>query len=84
MKPTEIKNALSHSADVVSYSKGVYTAKKSYFWGFTQDGSSFADKIVNMIPNAVMLDYGNHYHGFVGGAKTGGPKDSYFYVKFTV
>jgi len=84
MTTKEIKEKIQHSADVVSFSKGVFTAKKSYFWGITNDGSGFADKIVSLIPGARMIEYGNHYHDFVGGAKTGGSKDSYFYVQFEV
>ena len=80
----EIKALISHVADRVSFSKGIYTAKKSYYWGLTKDGSDFANKVMSLIPNAEQIDYGKHYHGFVGGAKTCSEKDSYFYVKFKV
>ena len=85
MTTKEIKALISHVADRVSFSKGIFTAKKTYYWGVTQSGEVFADKVIRLLaPHAEMIDYGNHFHGFVGGAKTGSGKDSYFYVTFKV
>ena len=69
----------------LSVRKGIYTAKRSYFWGVTNSGESFAQNVMSTLkPLPVSLvDFGNHYHSFVGSARTGSRQDSYFWVKFT-
>ncbi len=84
MTTKQIRQTLENTIDTLSFRNGTYTAKKSYFWGVAQDGSKLADSIQKHLPKAEILDYGNHYHGFVGGARPGSSKDSYFYCKFTV
>ena len=82
MTTKQIKESIGNIATTLSSRGGVFTAKKSYFWGFSNDGSALADKIKNLIPGAEIVDYGNHFHGFVGGAKPGSPRDSYYWVQF--
>lgn len=82
MTTKEVKEAIGATADVLSVRHGVFTAKKSYYWGFTDDGGKYADKIKKLIPEAEVVDYGNHWHPFRGGAKPGSSRDSYFYCKF--
>ena len=82
MKTNQVREAIGHITNTLSSRGGVFTAKKSYFWGFTNDGSALADKIKNLVPGAEIVDFGNHFHGFVGGAKPGSPQDSYYWVKF--
>jgi hypothetical protein len=82
MKTKDIKVRLNDQVDVVSFRDGIFTVKKSYYWGVSKDGSNLADMVKKFIPEATILDYGNHYHGFVGGAKSGSPQDSYWWVKF--
>ena len=82
MSTKQVREVVSNVADTLSVRQGVFTVKKSYYWGVTQGGSALADKIKSLLPEAFILDYGNHYHGFVGGAKSGSSKDSYFWVKF--
>jgi len=82
MKIKDIKEKLGHKVDVLSFRQGVFTAKKSYYFGITKDGKNLADKIQELLPKAMIFDYGNHYHGFVGGARPGSSKSSYWWVKF--
>lgn len=77
-----IKLALCGVFDTFSFRKGEYMIKKSYYWGITSDGSTLANKVKKIIPEAEVIDYGNHWHPFVGGAKCGSPQDSYLYCKF--
>ena len=84
MSTKDIKRHLEQLFDTISCRDGVYTIKKSYYWGFTEDGSALADKVKKKLPSADILDYGNHWHPFVGGAKPGSPQDSYHYCKFKV
>lgn len=83
MKATQIAEILSKR--LVSKSKGIFTVKNSYYWGMFSDGETkLADFIKSKLPNAQIIDKGNHYHDFVGGAKSGSAQDSYFWVKFTL
>lgn len=84
MNTKTVRSLLENSVDVLSFRNKVYTAKKSYYWGATQDGSAFRDKIQKLIPKARVVDYGNHWHSFVGGAKPGSSQDSYYYCKFEI
>jgi len=68
----------------VSKRLGVFMVKKSYFWGLSKSGEELWNKVKEKIPNATLVEYGNNYHDFVGGAKAGSPKDSYFWVKFKI
>ena len=71
-------------SDKISVRNGVYTIKKSYFYGFGKDGSELAKKVESKLDSAVVIDYGNHWHPFVGGAKPGSSKDSYYFCKFYI
>jgi hypothetical protein len=82
IKTKDIKLALCGTFDTFSLRNGEYTVKKSYYWGIDSDGSTLANKVKKIIPEAIVTDYGNHWHPFVGGAKAGSPKDSYLYCKF--
>jgi hypothetical protein len=64
--------------------KGVFTYWCSYYFrrGMTPD--SLVEKVKQTIPNAVITNYGDHYHNFVGTAKSGSSKDSYMWVNFTI
>ena len=84
MDTKQVKKALEMVSDKISVRNGVYTIKKSYFYGFGKDGSELAKKVESKLDNAVVIDYGNHWHPFVGGAKSGSSKDSYLYCKFYI
>ena len=80
----QIKQTLGRIFDTFSSKGGVYTIKKSYFYGFGKDGSALVDKVQQKLPQAVIVDYGNHWHPFVGGAKPGSTKDSFYFCKFKI
>ena len=82
MNTKRVREAIGEIINTLSSRGGVFTVKKSYYWGLSNDGSAFADKIKSRIPSAEIVDYGNHFHDFVGGAKPGSPRDSYYWVKF--
>ena len=84
MKFKDVKEKLNELVSTISLRSGVFTAKKSYFWGATKDGLVLADKIQSIIPEALIEDCGNHFHHFVGGAKPGSPQDSYLWCKFRI
>jgi hypothetical protein len=77
----EACHAVTHAS--VSCSKGIFTVKKSYFYG----GGKALDSLrwlVESIPDIKIVESGDHWHSFVGGAKAGTAKDSYVWVKFTI
>lgn len=84
MKLNEVREILNENFNTFSHREGIFTVKRSYYYGISQSGEKHADIVKNLIPNAEIVDYGNHYHGFVGGSKSGSPQDSYYYVKFKV
>ena len=80
----QIKEKLNHSFDTFSVREGIITVKKGYYWGVTKSGETYAEKVKEIIPEAKIVDFGNHFASFRGGAKAGSAQSSYFYVKFTV
>jgi hypothetical protein len=68
----------------VSKRKGQFRYWMSYYWGITASADKLVAKVKEKIPSAVITDSGNHFHGFVGSAKSGTAKDSYLWVTFTV
>lgn len=68
----------------VRKSKGQFMYWQSYYWGFTKSADKLVELVKSKIAGVVIADSGNHYHSFVGGAKSGSAKDSYLWVKFTV
>lgn len=77
MKIDEVREILNERFDSVNRKAGIFTAKKSYFYGISQSGEKEADIVKNLIPNAKIIDYGNHSNHSNGSY-------TYFYVKFTV
>ena len=67
----------------VSLHKGIFTVKKSYFYTNEMTTEGIFAEIQKKIPTAKLVDSGNHWHAFVGGAKSGSTQDSYMWVKFT-
>jgi hypothetical protein len=48
------------------------------------DPDKLAKLVKSKIPWARIIDTGDHWHAFVGGAKSGTSRDSYMYVKFEI
>lgn len=83
MTTSEIREVLQPYSSTFSVRKGIYTMKKSYYWGLTKSGEVLKNTVESLIPNAKVIDYGNHYADFHGGARPGTSQDSYFWVRFT-
>lgn len=69
--------------NVVSVSKGVYKIKRSYFSGGERLLNSMLER-VKKIDGIIVMDSGDHWHSFVGGAKAGSAQDSYVWITFTL
>ena len=84
MKTADLRNIFHSTADVISQKDGIVTIKKCYYWGVTKSGESYRDKVLELLPTATIVDFGNHFAPFRGGAKAGSPQSSYFWVKFRI
>jgi hypothetical protein len=84
MNAKQIAEKMDVSEEYVRKYKGQFRYHKSYYWGFNASEQPLVDKVKNVFPDAVITDSGNHFHPFVGGAKSGSAKDSFLWVTFTV
>ena len=82
MTTKEVQKLLDNT-DNVSKRKGQFKYWKSYFWRPIGGSEALAQKLQARIPNATITGHGEHYHDFVGSAKSGSSKDSYLWVTFT-
>ena len=83
MTLSEIKKALD--TNHVSRKKdGSYRYWVSYFYSNGLSSEKLVEAVKREIPNAVIIDNGDHWHDFVGGAKSGTARDSFMYVIFEV
>ena len=81
----EVAKMLGVSENSLRKYKGVFRWHKSYFYLYEKYGyNEMMNYILSKIPDAEIVDYGDHWHSFVGGAKGGSEKDSFFWVKFKV
>lgn len=76
------------NSDYLSQRNKVFTIKRSYYWGSLKSGDEYASNIQKKLEavgvHCRIEDSGNHFHGFVGGAKSGSAQDSYLWAKFVV
>lgn len=77
----QVKDMLS-GFNVVSKNKGTYKAKKSYFYTGGMTPEKLAEGIKKVFPDAEIINKGNQWRPFCGGAVAGGSKDSYMWVEF--
>ena len=84
MTTKQIAEQLGTELDNVRKYKGQYRYHRSYYWGVTSNADKLVELVRTKIPAARITDSGNHFHGFVGGAKSGSAKDSFLWVTFTV
>ena len=82
MKTKEIKDILGHAFDSVSKYKGVFTARKGFYYrhGHTEEMS--VDEVRSKLPEATIFDSGEIWKAFNGGALL--KNQSHWFVKFTV
>lgn len=82
-----IKENVSHDA-ITFHKDGTFTVKHSYFYRHGMTTRTIAEKAMAQMDaigiHATEVDSGDHFHAFVGGAKSGSAQDSYMWVKFTV
>jgi hypothetical protein len=83
MTATQMKsflNARGIHPDTLSFKKGVYTARHSYFWGITKSSQPFAEKY-ELIDGIKVTEHDNIFKAFRGEASVA--NQSHFLVRFT-
>jgi hypothetical protein len=82
MKTSEIAKLLE--TEHLSKYNGQFKYWRSYFYSHGMTPENLMSYVKSKIPNAVMIDSGDHFHDFVGGTKSGSSQDSYMWVTFTI
>ena len=80
MRNIDIKEKIG--ADTISKKNEVYTARKGYFYTMGKTSFDFVNRILNEFPNVKIIDSGDHYASFRGGASVA--NSSHWFVKFTL
>jgi len=68
--------------DQLIKSKGVFVYRSGYFYRHGQDTKTHVNKVLSTFPDAKIIDSGDHWAAFRGGASVA--KQSHFYVKFEI
>ena len=81
MKLKEIKKFIgADGADTISRKDGVITVRKGFYYQMGKTSEDFKNKVLKAFPDAKIIDFGEHYAMFRGGASVA--KGSHWYVKF--
>jgi hypothetical protein len=70
------------AADSTSLRNGVFTVRHGFFYRHGGSAESYAAQVIKAVPGAVLVDKGEHYAAFRGGASVA--NQSHWWVKFTV
>lgn len=68
--------------DEVTKYKGVFTARLGYFYTRGRTANDLVQKVLKSYPQANIVDSGNYWASFKGGASLA--KSSHWFVKFTL
>ena len=69
-------------ADALSKRQGIYTARDEYFYRHGKTEQDLVNKIKAVFPNANIIEAGDHWAPFRGGASVA--RSSHWFVKFTI
>lgn len=79
-KLEEMKSAIN--ADSISIRKGIYTARRGYFYSMGGSADKFAARVQAAFPSAHIIEKGDHWTPFNGGASLA--RSTHWFVKFTL
>ena len=80
IKLADIKYTLG--VDSISKRGDIITIRKGYFYTMGQCTQDLIDKVIKACPNAEIIDSGDYYTAFRGGAKLA--QSSHWFVKFII
>lgn len=78
----EVKNALWGKFDTFSKRDGVFTVRREFFYTRGTHAEDKVNEVLAAFPNAKILDSGEVWKPFRGGASTA--NSSHWFVKFTL
>lgn len=80
----ELKKILKNNGafDSVSFKKGVFTVRRSFFYRHGGSSQKLADLVKINLPMATIIDHGEVWKPFNGGASVA--QGSHWFVKFAV
>ena len=80
MKLSEIKAILN--ADTISKRNGIITARWGFFYRHGRDAYYYMNKVKELIKNAEIIDFGEHWAPFRSGESVA--NQSHWWVKFKI
>lgn len=80
MKTEEMRNKIM--ADTLSKKGDIYTARKGFFYSHGGSSEIFANRIKDRIPNVIIIDHGEQWKPFRGGASVA--QSTHWWVKFKI
>lgn len=81
MTTKDVREKLVGYVDTVSHKGGVFTVRRGFFYTHGNTAAKLANVIKTMIPTATIIDSGEVWKNFRGGAST--RDGSHWWVKFT-
>lgn len=75
---------LDNGFDFVKNKSKFIETGQSYYYTNGLTPEKLENRLKEVFPNATIIESGDHFHSFVGGAESGSAKDSYMYVRFTI
>lgn len=69
-------------ADSYSLKNGVFTLRDTFFYRMGKDKNNIKLKVLDVFPNAIILDNGEVWKAFRGGASVA--NSSHWFVKFSI
>lgn len=77
-----VRAALGSAVDSCSYKDGVFTVRRGFFYTHGATAGHLAARVKAALPSATLVDQGEVWKAFRGGASTA--QQSHWFVKFTV
>lgn len=82
MKAEQVAEMIGCDSNKISKSRGVFTYRVGFFYRHGGSSQIVADRLKAKIPNATIVDHGEKWVAFKGGAPLA--KQSHWWVKFTI
>ena len=84
MTTNEAATKLGINSKYLKKYKGQFKYWRSFFYRGQGTSHGLVDFIKAKIPTAEITNHGEHWHEFVGGAKSGSAQDSFWWVTFKI
>ena len=79
---TLLQDHFGDETGAVSIHKGIWTVRECYFYRYGRTQEILAEKVKKILPQCQIIDLGDHWANFNGGASL--KASSHFWVQFKV